>query len=375
LKVLFTQNIEGIAGSEKYFWQLLPALKSKGVDVEFLCVHKKQFREISQEFSKVLTAKNIPVHFIETSSYLSFRLVLKIRKILKKEQYDILHSHLIYADFWSAFQKKIFRSKIITVSTLHGYQEDIYTQYCLEPKRVPKNKYYKVARFCYSKIDHIYACSFGLKNFFEQIGITTKKPIDVIHHGFDYPPIQVNNKHKEEFRCVIAGRLIPRKGHQFVFNNIKKLSEQIPHFKLVIVGDGPLRIEFEKEITKLKADEYIELTGFKEDARAEMAKADVVLVPSYAEGLPLVIFEAMSIGKPVIAFKTIGPEEVIVTEKTGYLIDPFNGELFCDKIIELYKNRPLLEAMGNYSKTLQETNFSLEKMTQETLLFYQNCLK
>jgi len=375
LKVLFVQNIEGIAGSEKYFWQLLPALKSANVEVEFLCVHKKKFEAVSIEFAQQLKDKNIVVHFIETVSYTSPFLLFKIRSLIKKGKFDLLHSHLIYADFWSAILKSFFRLNITTVTTLHGYQEDIYTKFCLEPKSVPVNRYYKTARFCYKRIDNVYACSEGLKNFFDQINIRTKKPIEVIHHGFDYPELNIKPNETNQFICAIIGRLIPRKGHEFVLKNCKRLVKEIPGFHLMIVGDGPLRESMQEYIRIQKLEDSITFTGEVDDARIFMAQSEIVLVPSFAEGLPLVIFEAMSVSKPVIAFDTIGPSEVVLNNETGYLIEPFNDNLFCDKIILLSKDKDRRIEMGKKAKKTVKEKFSLAKMTAETIRFYQISLK
>lgn len=374
MKVLFVQNIEGIAGSEKYFWQLLPALKSKGIDVEFLCIHQKKFNEVVNQFAKELLDHQIKVHFIETSSYVHPKVFFKMHRLIKKEKYDIIHSHLIYADFWSAILKSFFRIKQITVSTLHGYQEDVYTKYCLEPKKIPKNKYYKIARFTYKKIDFIYACSHGLKNFFEQIDIKTKKPITVIHHGFDYPSINKTQVNKQDFNCVIVGRLIPRKGHAFVLNQCHLIKQNVPNFKLTIVGDGELFDTFKRQIERENLTDFVFLTGYTHTPRVEMEKANLVLVPSYAEGLPLVIFEAMSLSKPVIAFNTIGPAETIVEGKTGCLITPFNELEFAQKIIKISEDETLLESMGFEAKKLVDEKFSLKNMRDETIQFYQTCL-
>lgn len=372
---MFVQNIEGIAGSEKYFWQLLPALKKEGVAVSFLCVYKKKHEEISKTFCDYLLQKDIPVHCIETKSYLSFGLLRKMKKLLKQQSFDIIHSHLIYADFWSASLRAFFGVKTQTVSTLHGYQENIYTKFCLKPDQVPKNKYYRVARFTYKRIDHVYSCSEGLKNFFLSAGIQFKKEVKVIHHGFDYPNIDsVSKKNVGEFVCAIPGRLIPRKGHQLVLKNCIELSQKITGFKLIIIGDGELRNELESYVQQNALNNCISFTGNVSDVRTHLAQADLILIPSYAEGLPLVIFEAMSVSKPVIAFDTIGPAEVVENGITGYLIKPFDDVQFSEKIIELSKNPETLQRLGVQAKIQVELKFSLSVMTKRTIEFYQTCL-
>ncbi len=375
MNVLFIQNIEGIAGSEKYFWHLLPALKKAGVNVSFLCVSKIQHAAMAQTFCDYLIKKEVPVYQIETRSYLSMSLLRKIKKLLVQNQFDIIHSHLIYADFWSAALRTFFGVKIRSVSTLHGYQEDIYTRFCLKPERVPKNMYFRVARFSYKRIDHVYSCSEGLKKFFLTAGIKFKREVEVIHHGFDYPEIDnFKNMGSPEFLCAIPGRLIPRKGHMLVLKHVELLRKEIGGYKLIILGDGELRSELEKFVAENQLADCVTFTGNVSDVRPWLAKADLVLIPSYAEGLPLVIFEALSVAKPVLAFNTIGPAEVVKEGVTGFLIKPFNDSEFAQKIIELSKNRDELLRIGMQGKKSVETEFSLDVMTMNTVQFYQRCL-
>ena len=343
------------------------------IDVEFLCVYKPHYEAICKEFAQSLIDSGIKVHFVKTSSYIHPRLIFVLKNRIKKGSFDIVHSHLIYADFWMALLKSIFKLKAITVSTLHGYQEEIYTKFCLTPKKVPKNRYYKIAKFSYKKLDHVYACSAGLKDFFVRIGIKTKAPITVIHHGFEYPFVE-NNLDREKFLCVIVGRLIPRKGHDLVLEKCVWLKENVPNFNLNIVGDGELFETLKQKIDILAMNSFVHLIGYTPTPQNEMAKADLVLVPSYAEGLPLVIFEAMSLAKPVIAFKTIGPTEAIIDGETGYLIEPFNQDKFSDKIVQLATDKSLRLKMGINGKELVNSRFSLHRMTEDTISFYQMCL-
>lgn len=375
MNILFVQNIEGIAGSEKYFWQLLPALKKEGVSVSFLCVYKKKYEQISNTFCEHLIQKDIPVYRIETQSYLSLGLLRKMKKLVLQHPFDIIHSHLIYADFWSAALRTFFGVKTITVSTLHGYQENIYTQFCLKPNQVPKNKYYRVARFAYKRIDHVYSCSEGLKNFFLGAGIQFKNEVQVIHHGFDYPKTETVEKNSAtEFRCAIPGRLIPRKGHHMVLKHCMSLREKIPGFKLVIIGDGELGEELKSYVAQNNLNDCVVFTGNVKDVRPHLAQSDLILVPSFAEGLPLVIFEAMSVSKPVIAFATIGPAEAVEEGVTGFLIKPFDDVKFAEKIIELAKNPQELTRLGLNGQNLVQSKFSLAAMTKNTIAFYQTFL-
>lgn len=374
MKVLFVQNIEGIAGSEKYFWHLLPALKKSAVEVEFLSVFKPQFKNVTEEFENELSRNNIKTHAIQTNSYLSFGLIRKLKKLIDSEKYDIVHSHLIYADFWSAIIRRLYNPKCVFVSTLHGYQEQIYTRFCLKPEQLPKNKYYFVAKFVYPKLDFVYSCSYGLRDFYLKAGFKFKNKIGTIQHGFDYTEIEPVNMDPNRFLCVIPGRLIERKGHELVLRKCLQLKKEIPDFILQIIGDGPLKEHLHKIVEENGLAEFVTFTGHVSDVRPFLKKANLVLIPSYSEGLPLVIFEAMSVSKPVLAFNTVGVYEAVSEGKTGYLIEPFDENLFAQKIIELSKQRDLLKSVGANAKEIQMLNFSLKRMTEETIQFYQTCL-
>ena len=100
MKVLTVQNIEGVAGSEKYFLALLPALIKKGVDCAVYCVYKSEHLEGAEKFFNLLEEHQIPFFKQLVKSYGSLKIPKKINRTYKEEGFDIIHTHLIYADFW-----------------------------------------------------------------------------------------------------------------------------------------------------------------------------------------------------------------------------------------------------------------------------------
>ncbi|MCB0478354.1 MAG: glycosyltransferase family 4 protein [Crocinitomicaceae bacterium] len=376
MKVLFIQNIEGIAGSEKYFLQLIPELEKRGVEVEFLSVYLHSHKEGYQQFQALLDEKGIRSYALSTKKYPSPKLIFKLKTFFKEHQYDIVHSHLIYADFWMASLRKMgWMKHTKLISTLHGYQEKIYVDYCLKPEELPKNLYYRIAKFSYAKLDHVYACSHGLKEFYSKSSIQFPQGIDVIQHGFDYPDVDTREEPRDRKIVTIIGRVIPRKGHVLVLEQFQKVMDQFPDVLLRIVGDGS-DLALLKQMVKQKGlEKNVEFTGFQSNVHYYYQNSDVVLVPSYAEGLPLVIFEAYNHSKPVIAFETIGPAEAVEDGRTGYLVPPFQAEVFADKIIQLLKDEVAIERYGKRAKELLESHFTIQRMTDETLEYYQKILK
>lgn len=371
MKALFVQNIAGIAGSEKYFFALLPELKKRGICCQFLSIYKSADMQIAAEFKKILLGLSIEVFELEVGSYYSIKPVFEINKLQKRNKYDLIHTHLIYADFWAACSKKFLNSDIKIISTLHGYQEDLYVKYCLRPEQLPRTLYYFLAKFSLSVIDKVYACSYGLKSFYEKSGICLNK-IDVIQHGFNYPNMEfAPRKNNRNVRLLIIGRLIERKGHMFVLNQFEKFLRENSDVELVILGGGEKEIELKNYVKSKGLMPFVRFEGFRSDIRQYIYHSDIVIVPSYAEGLPLVIFEAFAEKKPVVAFNTIGCNEAITDGVSGILVEPFNEELLMKKIIELVADKDRQKMLGENGYKQLKQHFSLQRMVDQTIAFYQ----
>src|SRR5690606_9641992 len=151
--------IEGVAGSEKYFLALLPGLMKRGVECAVYCVYKRKNLANAQKFFDLLAERQIPFFLHEVKSYGSLSIPRKIARTSKKEKFDIIHTHLIYADFWGAMIKRLFNKKAIVISTKHGYHETTYVNFCNRPEDLPVNLYYRLFKFTHRHLDRSYACS------------------------------------------------------------------------------------------------------------------------------------------------------------------------------------------------------------------------
>lgn len=375
MKVLFIQNIEGIGGSENYFLELLPKLKEKGIEVCFLGVFLKEKEKEMRDFEQKLNQLNILNETIRIGSYYSARPLVKIHRYLKKNQFDIVHTHLVYADFWIATLKKLGRLKnTVTISTIHGYSEDVYREYCLKPEEAPRNRYYKLVKFAHKYIDHTYACSYGLQNFYRGLEIEVKGGMDVIEHGFNFPEFQGRIEPSEYVELLIVGRLMPIKQHDLVLRMLPEILKQFSNVRLNIVGIGAEEERLKQLSQELKLGDQVVFHGFSNQVEKHYTHADIVLVPSYAEGLPLVILEAFNYRKPVIGFRTIGCQDVIQDGENGYLIKPYDSDEFQEKLLELISNKDLRERMGQNGRKLVDEKYNIEVMTNNTITYYQNAL-
>ena len=122
-------------------------------------------------------------------------------------------------------------------------------------------------------------------------------------------------------RLVCVGRLSMEKGHLVLLEAIARLKAE-PAFEVVIVGDGPLRGEIEARAAALGVQDRIKITGWMsaEGVSKEIAQCCAMVLPSFAEGLPVVIMEAFALGRPVIATAIAGIPELVESGISGWLV-------------------------------------------------------
>ena len=123
-------------------------------------------------------------------------------------------------------------------------------------------------------------------------------------------------------RLICVGRLSPQKAHSVLLESAGILAKQGTDFELVLVGDGPLRSEIEEQIRELNLGEFVKLRGWLGSAavREEILAARALVLSSWAEGLPVVLMEAMALGKAVVATRVAGVPELVTDKVHGRLV-------------------------------------------------------
>jgi colanic acid/amylovoran biosynthesis glycosyltransferase len=150
-------------------------------------------------------------------------------------------------------------------------------------------------------------------------------------------------------RLVSVGRLAEQKGHLLLIEAARRLREQGLDFELVLVGDGPLREEIERLIERFALQGCVQITGFQssQGVREELQAARALVLPSFAEGLPVAIMEAMALGRPIISTHIAGIPELVEPGRTGWLVPAGALEPLVDAMAEALTADPVeLERMG-----------------------------
>lgn len=150
-------------------------------------------------------------------------------------------------------------------------------------------------------------------------------------------------------RLVAVGRLSEQKGHLVLLQALALLAGEGEPFKLTVAGDGPLRPQLERTIRELGLEEHVELAGWMSNAEVRRAIRDAraLVLPSFAEGLPVVLMEALALGRPVIATYVAGIPELVAERDCGWLVPAGNAERLAGVIRQcLHAPDSVIWAMG-----------------------------
>jgi colanic acid/amylovoran biosynthesis glycosyltransferase len=206
-------------------------------------------------------------------------------------------------------------------------------------------------------------CSFGRSQLYRWCNYQQWPKIQVVRCGVDemflqqpYTPLP----NKPQFVCV--GRLSEQKGHLLLIEAAGQLAAEGHDFKLVLVGDGPLRPRIELMITQFHLEKHVEITGWatNEEVQQQILAAQVMLVPSFAEGLPVVIMESLALCRPVISTYIAGIPELVQPGKSGWLV-PSGSVTALKEAMQVAIHTPLdqLEQMGKTGAQLVAQNHNV----------------
>lgn len=171
--------------------------------------------------------------------------------------------------------------------------------------------------------------SFGKSQLYRWCALKQWSKIHVVHCGVDdgfltQPSVAI----PVDPHLVCVGRLCEQKGHLCLLDAVRELAAEGLRFKLSLVGDGPLRTEIEARIARLGLCDRVEIIGWasNNDVRQHILASRAMVLPSFAEGLPVVLMEALALGRPVISTYVAGIPELVEPGVCGWLVPPGSVE-------------------------------------------------
>ena len=253
------------------------------------------------------------------------------------------------------------------------------------PRTNPDPPYYRwlylvlkpIIRSIWDNATMVVACSDGLRDLAYETDSNVK--IEVIPDGVNldtFQPVQRDTNPKK-VRILSIGRLIPRKGFQFLIKALPVVIENTQcEFEIEIVGDGPFQEELIKLAENLNVISQLHFSGSipYSDLPQKYYDADLFILPSLAEGMPLVVLEAMGTGLPIIASRVQGIEELVAENVNGALFNPGDVDELANCLIELVNDGEMRIEMGNRS-TEKVVPFDWKNIADAYLTLYEEIIE
>jgi glycosyltransferase involved in cell wall biosynthesis len=281
-------------------------------------------------------------------------------KFLRTQRVDILHSHLFGPVTGACFAT--YLARIPHIGTLH----DIYT---IEEKK-KRIRYIRLSSFLGTTLVTV---SHQMNRYLTNLGRFHNGTLQTIVNGVDIDRfnVSVSRNHYSEldlgpddivFACV--GRLEQIKGHDVL---IKAFSAMKPmhHVKLLIVGDGPIRKDIERQIQEKGLQNNVRMLGQRNDIPALLNLSDCFVLSSRSEGLSCSIIEAMASGLPVIATDVGGNSELVTDEVNGYLVPSENPDALSTRLQVIINDSLKRKKFAEMSLNRAREHYSLDGMLEK----------
>jgi colanic acid/amylovoran biosynthesis glycosyltransferase len=197
--------------------------------------------------------------------------------------------------------------------------------------------------------------SYGRSQLYRWVGHEHWRRIEVVHCGLDkeFHMHAGASPLEDTLRLVCVGRLNEQKGQLILLDAVRQLRDQGVLFDLVLAGDGEMRAELEEQIGRYGLQERVRITGWisSEQVRHEIQAARAMVLPSFAEGLPVVIMEAMALERPVISTTVAGIPELVRPGHDGWLVTPGDADALANTLsLVLNTSIASLREMGSQAR-------------------------
>jgi glycosyltransferase involved in cell wall biosynthesis len=371
-----------ITGGEQVLLQLCRALLANGDKVTVVCPEPGQL-------GKLLISMGIDVEYVAMNKTYNILAALKIRKIIKERNIDIIHTHGMLVNILGRIATALSSkpSNVKCVSTVHLTRDLLNSSREISKTAIFKSKYYYrlldnfTSRYC----SKVVAVSKAVKADLIQQGYR-EELIAVIPNGIDPSPFDLIKdsavtKLKAELHIIndettiaMVARLSPQKDVPYFVEVMAEVCKKHKNVRAFIAGDGPQKELIEEAISIHKLSENIKLLGFRTDVAILLKATDIFALSSRWEGLPISVLEAMACSKAIVATAVDGTAETLTNGETGFLVQHGEVEAMSEKICRLIEDPQLRAELGAAARLELDKKFHIDRVATAHLKLYESVL-
>jgi glycosyltransferase involved in cell wall biosynthesis len=363
-KILFVITGLAVGGAETQLVRVAKRLKQRGWDARVVTLMSPR------AYVDVLEQAGIPVDTLGIRDKRSaVRPVWRLARIIREWKPVVVHSHMVHANLLTRLTSLLAPVPVLVCSA----------RSIREGGRLRDWLYRLTDPLC-DLTTHV--CEAGAQRYIRERIVPPHK-MRVVYNGVDVDQFRPDGQKRERMRqetdtgdrfvWLAVGRLEAPKDYPTLIRAFARVSHAREDALLWIVGDGPLRVQLEALTLKMGLQKQVRFWGVRRDISDLMNAADAFAMSSSREGLPNVLLEAHSCGLPAVVTSVGGNAEIVIHEKTGFIVPPQNPTALADAMLRLM-NLPaeMRQQMGALARQRVEQQFSLESVvTQWENLYYE----
>lgn len=359
-----------IGGAERLAVDLTIAFDPARFDRFFVATRQSPYRQLDDE----LRAGGVEYRALQRRSRYDVLPWLSFLRFLRREQIDVLHTHLFGSNFWGSVLGRVAGVPVV-VAHEHTWS------YVGRPLRKLADRQV-VARLA----DTIVAVSEADAEKMRSVEGIPPDRITVIPNGIRAPSVTLSQQDvrdalgisQDAFVVAAVAVIRPQKRLDRLIDAAVQLRTAVPGIQILIVGAG-----YEEETARLHAlvekrgvAGTVRFLGERDDAPNVMAAADIGIITSDYEGIPLSLLEFMALGRPVVATAVGGIPEVLRDRETGILVHDPSPTSLAEAVLELHRlPEPARRAMGEKARLLQREIYSFEAYVRAVGELYARLLE
>jgi glycosyltransferase involved in cell wall biosynthesis len=234
------------------------------------------------------------------------------------------------------------------------------------------------SRWKYRQVDCFIAASEAIRRMLVADGVPEARTVTV-HEGIDLehvaaaPPVDVHEAFFLPHQAPVVGNvaaLVPHKGQRYLIEAAHLVVQAIPDARFILLGEGELRDQLERQIKDHHLEKHVLLPGFRLDVIGCIKRFDLFVMSSVTEGLGTSLLDAMACSRAIVATRTGGIPEVVEEGRTGELVPVRDPHALAEAIVRLLEDPARRDAMGRAGLERVRERFSVERMVEGTAAVY-----
>ena len=359
----------GFYGAERWILALAKNLDPASVNCQLAVTRESADQDL--EIFKRYQTLGLAGYFIPMKGRFDPGVILKLTKLIQKNQIDIIHTHGYKSDILGLIAAKMAGVK--SVATPHGFEN---------VKDFKLQLFIRMGCLSLKYFDKVVPLSDELKSDMQRIKIEPNR-LRLIRNGVDLEEVETERKRHtpamyndvSEKRIGYVGQMAYRKNIGDLIKAFDLLCQTHNNVRLILIGDGPQKPELEELARSTASFSKIEFLGYREDRLRILKEMDLFSMTSSLEGIPRCMMEAMALGIPVAAYNIPGVDNLIVNEKTGLTAEFGHVEDLKNCWERLLFDRQFFSKIAQNGRKHIVENFSARRMAEEYTSLYGKMLR